>query len=321
MRQLAKVVQASGGKLVVVGDKKGPTSYALRGVELVTLDQQLQLPFSLARLLPVGHYVRKNLGYLLAISRQAPCLYETDDDNAPTSSWQPRTLEINAIPVPGPGWRNVYRYFSSEYVWPRGFPLEELTAPRAWKPRTGSTPKPARSPVQQGLADGNPDVDAAWRLLLTRDIRFKRKPALVLARGAWCPFNSQNTWWWPAAYPLLYLPSFCTFRMTDIWRSFVAQRCLWEMGTGLAFHSPDVVQDRNEHNLLRDFQDEVPGYLNNARICHILDSLKLESGPQSAAGNLRRCYEALVGESIFPERELPLIEAWLADLKAVNTSD
>ncbi len=318
MRSLARVVGQCGGRLIVMGDKKGPSAYPVAKVELVTLEQQLKMPLRLPPLLPVGHYVRKNLGYLLAISRQAPCVYETDDDNAPTARWRPRARSVKAIVVGGSGWRNVYGHFSSDYVWPRGFPLEEVEASRAWKPRAGSTTSVANSPIQQGLAAGNPDVDAVWRLLLSRHVRFKNKSSLVLMRGAWCPFNSQNTWWWPQAYPLMYLPSFCTFRMTDIWRSFVAQRCLWEMDGALAFHAPDVIQDRNEHNLLRDFQDEVPGYINNSRICTVLERLKLEPGKEAASANMRRCYQALVRAAIFPDKELRLIDAWLKDLKTIS---
>jgi hypothetical protein len=138
-----------------------------------------------------------------------------------------------------------------------------------------------------------------------------------LQRGAWCPFNSQSTWWWPEAYPLLYLPSYCSFRLTDIWRSFVAQRCLWEFGGAVVFHPPEVVQDRNQHNLLHDFRDEVPGYLNNAKICNVLGQLRLKPGKKAVSENLFKCYEALVKHDIFPGKELALLKAWLADLKAI----
>ena len=76
-----------------------------------------------------------------------------------------------------------------------------------------------------------------------------------LGPETWCPFNSQSTWWFPVAYPLMYLPSRVSFRMTDIWRGFVAQRCLWELGKGIVFHAAEVVQRRNPHALLRDFAD------------------------------------------------------------------
>ena len=74
----------------------------------------------------------------------------------------------------------------------------------------------------------------------------------------------------------MYLPSTCTFRMTDIWRSFIAQRILWENDSNLLFHSASAEQDRNEHNLLKDFKDEVPGYENNQLIIDILTNLKLK---------------------------------------------
>jgi STELLO glycosyltransferases len=316
MRRLSRAVRECGGKLLVMGDRKGPFEYPLANSELLTLDQQLKLPFRLPKKLPVNHYVRKNAGYLLAISRGAPCIYETDDDNAPMARWKTRSLTTQAIPVRDAGWTNTYAWFSREYIWPRGFPLQEIEASRNWKPR-GTKAKVVSSPIQQGLADANPDVDALWRLLLMADVRFKPSRSLALQRGSWCPFNSQSTWWWPEAYPLLYLPSFCTFRMTDIWRSFIAQRCLWEMGGAVAFHASEVVQERNEHNLLRDFQDEVPGYLNNAKICQLLGELRLKPGRKAVIENMRRCYETLVENGIFPAKELPLLKAWLADLKTI----
>ena len=54
-------------------------------------------------------------------------------------------------------------------------------------------------------------------------------------------------------YPLLYLPAYCSFRMTDIWRSFVAQRIAWENGWRLLFHGPTMEQERNVHDLMKDF--------------------------------------------------------------------
>ena len=47
--------------------------------------------------------------------------------------------------------------------------------------------------------------------------------------------------------------------MTDIWRSFVAQRIAWTNNWSVLFDEPTVWQERNEHDLMRDFRDEVPG--------------------------------------------------------------
>ena len=171
-------------------------------------------------------------------------------------------------------------------------------------------------PIQQGLADGDPDVDAIYRLLLPLPLSFQPGTAIALGAGSWCPFNSQNTTWWRDAFPLLYLPAYCSFRMTDIWRSFVAQRIAWANGWSILFHEPTVWQERNEHNLMRDFKDEVPGYLHNTAICEALAALNLKPGVAHLGANLRSCYEKLVEQRWVGEQELELLDAWIADLAA-----
>ena len=317
MRGLCRYLRRVAGQLLVLGDRKGPQEYPLDGAELFALDRQLALPLRLPQLLPLDHYTRKNIGYLVAISRDAECIYETDDDNTPSPGWQLRSRTVRARKVSGPRWCNVYRYFSDDLIWPRGFPLERIATAR----KTLPSPGPASSvvsPIQQGLVDGSPDVDAIWQLVLAKPFRFAAGASVALKSGVWCPFNSQSTWWWPEAYPLMYLPSFCTFRMTDIWRSLVAQRCLWALGGSVTFHGPEVVQRRNVHSLLKDFADEVPGYLANDRVVQLLEELPLDSGAAAAGANLIRCYEKLVQHGILPHQELPLVKAWLGDLRNVT---
>jgi hypothetical protein len=316
MRGLAARWPGDDGSILIVGDSKGPFSYELQKTRLLDIVEQRRSHWQLAKILPEKHYARKNLGYLEAIKAGASCIYETDDDNTPMDNWQVRDLHVASHRLIGSGWYNVYRDFSDAKIWPRGLPLNHATSEIQ-----GMVREPmeiANSPLQQGLANGSPDVDAVWRLLMDEDITFNEGPSLRLSRGLWCPFNSQSTWWWPQAYPLLYLPSYCPFRMTDIWRSFVAQRCLWELGYELVFHGAEVLQQRNPHNPMDDFKDEVPGYLRNEDIRRVLDSLHLESGSESGAVNLRRCYEALVAVDVIPPTELPLLDAWIEDLRTLK---
>ena len=326
VRRLAQHAAALGIPLIVMGDKKGPArstssgqaGFPLPGAAFYSFDAQQSLPYKLARLLPAGHYARKNLGYLVAIGQGAGCLYETDDDNAPLPGWRPREPETEALRLPASKWCNVYRYFTDEQVWPRGLPLNELSLSGDPPALDGLAPVTARFPVQQGLANGAPDVDAVWRLVLDKPVTFNKGPALRLPKGSWCPFNSQNTWWWKEAFPLLYLPSHCSFRMTDIWRGFVAQRCLWAMGRELLFFAADVEQERNAHNLMRDFEDEIPGYLHNDRIVDLLAGLELAEGVDAAGQNLLACYKALVTAGFVPAEELALVEAWLEDVEKLR---
>ncbi len=317
--RLAARLEESGASLIVIGDKKGPARFDGVGGRFVPLAEQTALPFTLARLLPTGHYVRKNLGYLLALQSGARRIYETDDDNAPLAAWSPREIRVDARTVATGGWFNVYRAFTNdpaEVIWPRGFPLRHARDPIGSPAAETSS---ADSPIQQELADLAPDVDAAWRLTIANEpFRFAGdRPSIRLAPGTWCPFNSQSTWWFAPAFPLLYLPSTCTFRMTDIWRSFVAQRCLWELNAGVTFHGACVEQERNVHDLMRDFADEVPGYLQNERLAEILTSLRLSPGPDAVSANLLTCYEALVAAGILDDEELPMVRAWIADVQGL----
>jgi hypothetical protein len=310
VQSLAHRLAQSDAHLIVIGDKKGPASYDIPGVAFRSLAQQLECPFELARKSPVGHYTRKNVGYLEAIQLGAACIYETDDDNAPLDHWAPRDRTVGVREVEASGWVNAYRCFTRERIWPRGLPLDALVGSFESEVLLGSVERSVAAPIQQGLANGSPDVDAIWRLVLDRPFDFDDGPSVLLPPGAWCPFNSQSTWWWPEAYPLLYLPSHCSFRMTDIWRSFIAQRCLWELGVGVVFHAAEVLQDRNQHDLMRDFRDEIPGYQRNRELAQVLTDTALESGPGAVASNLRRCYQALVAHDFFQPAELDLVDCW-----------
>jgi hypothetical protein len=313
-RVLANRVGKSGGKLYIAGDSKGPDAYNAPHTVFLSLDVQLKSAFDLARILPTRHYCRKNVAYLQAMTEGATCIYETDDDNEPMDGWCPRTeilAESRAVASGERRWVNVYRYFSSDFIWPRGLPLDEIRRPA---PET-SPALALRAPVQQGLVNNSPDVDAIWRLTMDRPFDFAPGESVYLCPGNWCPFNTQSTWWWPVAYPLLYVPSFCSFRMCDIWKSFVAQRCLWEMGLGIAFHAPEVIQERNPHDLMCDFRDEIPGYSRNRELVDLLGGLSLKAGEENVMANLRSCYAVLVDAGFFPAKEMELVDAWQGDLE------
>lgn len=317
LRALAEGFIARGGEFIVVGDTKSPGDFSLEGCRFLDIRAQLDSGLRFARACPVRHYARKNVGYLEAIRGGADVIAETDDDNLPDPAFfEPRSRVVTVPYADRAGWVNVYRYFSATLIWPRGFPLDRIARP---VPAAESLPiGPRDCPIQQGLTNEDPDVDALYRLILPLPQSFDGPPALALGPGSWCPFNSQNTRWWPDAYPLLYLPAYCSFRMTDIWRSWVAQRIAWAQTWSILFHRPTVRQRRNDHDLMRDFADELPGYLHNRKIAEILEGLSITPGPASIPESMRRCYEALVGLGVLPEAELALLDCWLSDLDMVR---
>ena len=314
LRELAQGCIERDYNFIVIGDESSPAEFHIAGCDFYGLEKQKQTGLKFAQSCPAKHYARKNIGYLLAIRSGASVIIETDDDNIPSREfWSQRQRIQSAAVISDSGWVNVYQYFSNRNIWPRGFPLEYVRS------RTPDFEMLDRAeidcPIQQGLADDNPDVDAVYRLTLPLPQTFRKDRKVALADGCWCPFNSQNTTWWADAFELLYLPSYCSFRMTDIWRSFIAQRIAHLNGWSILYNSPDMIQKRNEHNLLRDFSDEIPGYLHNGEICDALEALKLESGVEKIADNLKVCYEKLIGMSLIGAEELKLLDAWLEDLK------
>lgn len=311
LKSIATGCQTSNAQFFIVGDTKTPKGFHVTGSTYLDIDAQLASGFRYALHCPTGHYVRKNIGYLEAARRGAEVIRETDDDNYPRAGFfQQPNMVAPARVIEGRGWVNAYRFFTDKLIWPRGLPLDEVHAPM---PVLGEALQEVAAPIQQGLADQNPDVDAIFRLVCELPVTFDDAASIALRGDSWCPFNSQNTTFFRPAFPLLYLPAHCSFRMTDIWRSFVAIRVLQAHGWPLLFHSATVWQDRNAHNLLRDFEDEIPGYRRNREIADILRATVLDDDHHVAA-DMRTCYQALVKYGIFPTEELKLLDMWLSDL-------
>ena len=312
MRALASGCDAHGWDMIVAGDRKTPGGFTLAGAEYLSIDAQRDSGFALAGILPEGTYARKNLGYLEAMRRGAGIIVETDDDNFPEIGfWEPRTRQVGCRTMVHDGWVNAYAYFSDAFIYPRGMPLEHARdkAPELGQAATRS------AMIQQGLADKDPDVDAVYRMLFPLPLHFDRNQCpVLLGPGTWCPFNSQNTTFFKEVFPLMYLPTHCSFRMTDIWRSFVAQRVLHELGEGVMFHGPTVWQERNEHDLRKDFADEISGYVHNSHIRNTL--LSLEFPP---AASLRimveSCYQAMIRAGHVGKEDEHLLAAWFDDLE------
>lgn len=312
MGALVKYGDAAGARIIIVGDTKTPESWAQEGVDFLNLPRQNSLFRVLSEAIPTQHYARKNLGYLQARTYNPEWIYETDDDNFPLESpFGKRALSIDLDFFSSKSrWLNVYEIFGyttegvePAIIWPRGFDLQSIRAPHNF-----SYNGMQMSPIQQGLANGDPDVDALYRLILGNEISFRHRAPLALEKGQICPTNSQTTWWHSSVTQLMYLPSTCTFRLTDILRGFVAWRILQEGDTAVSFHSPIVRQDRNLHDLIRDLRDEVELYLLSDRL--IASLLDLELTNMTVSEQLFACYESLAMLGVVSQSEMDLLASW-----------
>ena len=302
--------------LIVVGDKKTPENWHLENATYLSAVEQAASRWKLAPSLPWNHYSRKMLGYLHAIEQGAGFIIDTDDDNIPESDWSFPAFDGDFAEITSEQrFINIYRHFSAQRIWPRGFPLQDVL--RSMNNEfTVSAPASARVGVWQGLADDDPDVDAIYRLTVGEMCKFEQKPPVTVAADRCVPFNSQNTAIRRELFPFLYLPAYVTFRFTDILRGLVAQPFMWKNNWALGFCSSLLRQERNAHDLLRDFESEIPCYLHPYQVLDLLAPVADQSG-QDGAAYLQLAYTRLNEAGLVPDSELRPLAAWLDDLSVL----
>ena len=116
--------------------------------------------------------------------------------------------------------------------------------------------------IQQGLVNGDPDVDAIYRLTTKHyknrlDFNFDNNaPGLVLNKNQYSPINSQNTFFHYDAFWSLIFPLNVTFRECDILRGYISIRLMKEINERVAFIRPNAVQYRNAHSYHKDYLEE-----------------------------------------------------------------
>lgn len=313
-KTIEEVCRQGKARLIVIGDKKTPSDWNYPGADYYGIDQQRDLVPNLADALPFNHYGRKNIGYVFAAQSGADVIVDTDDDNIPNDDWYIPSQKgvFDAVPD-NKGFVNVYSAFTEQHIWPRGLPLQEVLNPKSSLHSTSLQASLQSVGVWQGLANGDPDVDAVYRLVLNKPCTFDNRPPIVLGEGTLCPYNSQNTVTYREFFPLLYLPSFVNFRFTDILRGLIGQVILWEHGARLGFFEATVFQDRNEHDFFKDFLDEEPCFRYPYDVIDVVKSA-VEPG-SSVPEQLLQAYIALSKTGIVDgARELPLLEIWLSDM-------
>jgi hypothetical protein len=302
-------------QLVVVGDKKSPIDWNCENVDYISIQQQENIGFELAKILPYNHYCRKMFGYLKAIQNGAEYIIDTDDDNIPKTNWNFPNFEQNYDCIEDDkGFVNIYQLYTTQKIWARGLPLNLINTD--FELENCLSLKKCKVGIWQGLADEDPDVDAIYRLTSDIPCYFNERNPVVLGKGTISPFNTQNTMIRKELFPLLYLPTYVTFRFTDILRGLVAQPIMWLYDYQLGFTNATVVQKRNPHEYMKDFISEIPMYQHCERVIDIVSSsISLEDSIET---NLLNAYKSLFKENIVCEKELKTLEVWLKDIERLN---
>jgi hypothetical protein len=303
--------------LIVVGDKKTPEHWCCNNSTFISVIEQEQMPYKLAQIMPYNHYCRKMLGYLKAIEKGAEFIVDTDDDNIPKDNWGFPSFKGQFETIQdGLGFINIYQLYTQQKIWPRGLPLHLINTDFDLSNKLDLNEN--KIGIWQGLADEDPDVDAIYRLTSDVPCYFTERPPVVLGKGTITPFNTQNTIIRKELFPLMYLPTYVTFRFTDILRGLVAQPIMWLYNYHLGFVNATVIQKRNPHDYMKDFISEIPMYQYCEKVIDIISGVI--TGEMLIEDNLFNAYQKLQLHNIVNVEELRTLEAWLNDLKKISKS-
>lgn len=297
-------------KVYIVMDKKSSSNGSLTNDSFILVDRYKKSKYE--SICPYNSYSRKNIGYIEA-SKKTKYIFETDDDNLITdiSSINPSIFtKTNVILYPSKHnlFREIYSNDKSQ-LWPRGFPL-------SWLERESTKSKLSKEcnpGVIQFLVNGNPDVDAIYRLVMGESINLEaKKYSSPLAVDGLHPFNSQATMWRSKDAHLMYLPSTCSFRMTDIYRGYIAGAIFFSRKEFTFFDKQIVNQQRNEHSIVADFKSEHAGYL---QVEYIVNYLENDfPNETSEYDTILKIYNHFIEKNIFDKSELNLVSTYLESL-------
>lgn len=334
-----QVAALSNWCLCVVGDKKGPKKFELkknttmRAKRIVLLDEaaQYELQYDSLKTTPWNHFGRKNIGFLYAIQHGAKFIYDADDDNdlvggeIPLRSMLNRDFRLKrgqsttTVYNPYHDFQSAHEYSHKRVlVWPRGFPLPQVQDFRT----TGTLDSPEFVPgrkiaVIQSLANHDPDVDAIYRLTGPLPISFhKNKPPRALPKGMFTPYNAQATIHTREGLWGTFLPMSVHGRVSDIWRSYIVQRLLWDLNLFVSFCSPFVSQYRNAHNYLADFDAEQDLYVKSSALVEHLIQFKFST--EDLMCRMEELFIDLYEHEYLGIEDIVSMQNWIKDVLSIG---
>ena len=336
-RTTSRNMVSEGWCVLIVADKKTPSRDAFpENIVYLSVEEQIKWGSLLEsiKLIPFNHYGRKNIGYLFAILQGAEAIFDTDDDNLLSNMGTVIPIRNLTSPehVTVSGTRhthvfNPYPYFGWKDSWPRGFPLSKITnedTKHFWQPYFVPEADEAFT-IQQSLANGDPDVDAIFRLTKPNIKNIWPEDAWPVypPAGVLTPFNGQATVYLPDAFWSLWLPISIHSRVSDIWRSYWCQRIMWDAGQRVLFVPPFIQHDRTSHVFIKDYAAESQIYMQADILTKLLprwNSLEDDFGYPLLTLDARA--EALgiwmYERGFFELQDVHFLQAWLTDLHTIG---
>jgi hypothetical protein len=274
----------------VVGDLSTPREcrerverYRALGLPWYYLGQEEQEAFlkpfpELAAQIPWKSDNRRNVGFLKAFADRCEIIVAIDDDNYPKPRWpflEGHSSIGTTVTLPTAlghqNWFNLCAMMrvdlpvlgGGETVYARGFPYQKRDLRCG---RVSDAPLTGMVALNAGLWSGDPDVDAATRLVTRCAAEENFSTSYLLAPGTLMPINTQNTALAREAMPAYYyvkmghpVGGMKLDRFGDIFSGFFVQKCAQARGHRVRVGSPVVEHRRSPHNLYKDMWNELAG--------------------------------------------------------------
>ncbi len=287
--------------------------------------------FKLLLGLPWNHFARKNVGYLFALSQGAKQIWDFDDDNM---------LVERCIEIPGRDKEiistvkvkqsnlfvfNPYHILGATHtpIWPRGFPLKHVKVEETYLFDQNNIKQSklelSSVAIMQSLADNDPDVDSIYRLTLPLPITLQGfVNSVMVPVGSYVPLNAQATLFMESSLGMMFLPTTVHGRVSDIWRGYIAQRILRNTNKRVLLSSPLVVQKRNPHDYLADFQSEQDLFLKSEVFLEVLNNISFKY--DSLASKMEQIYVELYERAFIEEQDIYMVQGWILAVESLKNN-
>lgn len=258
--------------IIMVGDLKTPQNDYVElmkkynNFKYLGISDQEDLSKELSDAIGWNKIQRRNMGFLYAYKNKYEVIGSFDDDNIIDENWSEFNFVNKDISVADIYRNNIYDALDPFYILQlkyhhRGYPLEFLKDSKCEKIKTIYSPS-FKCLVNAPIPYGDPDIDAVTRIIMKPTL--DRVNGITFSSYQIMPFNSQCTF--ISREILKYYFMFTGVgRHDDILGSYVLQKRMKENGYSkpfIVFSDSIARQDRNEHDLFKDLEQEIWGYCN-----------------------------------------------------------
>jgi hypothetical protein len=142
------------------------------------------------------------------------------------------------------------------------------------------------------------------------------KPPCLVPTDKLSPYNAQATLHFQNALWSLLLPITVHGRVADIWRSYITMRLCKEFGIRVIFTPPMVVQVRNSHDYLADFDSEDDLYKRSSMLIRQL--FEWTPTTKTLPGMMEELWIYLFDRGYIMFQDIGLLQNWLDALISIG---